>query len=167
MTSLKAQRIARSPRLSSLLSPTPSEKPQVLHGGQGLTSPRYTLLPLDLRTDSLDDVLPYLDTTLPTLFLAECVLCYMTPEQGEDVIRWFGSTFERCMGVIYEMCGLEDQFGRVMRRNLAVSLCTYLDSWAMWCRGFADWVYRAGTCLCQELSILLLHHKRSGSGLNG
>ncbi|EIW66324.1 hypothetical protein TREMEDRAFT_65596 [Tremella mesenterica DSM 1558] len=148
MTSLKAQRIARSPKLSSLLSPRPvspqvdhqplffenttnilpttqilpsSQKQpyQVLHGGQGLTSLLYTLLPLDLRNQPLSSILSYLDQSRPTLFLAECVLCYMIPSEGNKVLEFFRENFSRCVGVIYEMCGLEDTFGKVMRRNLA------------------------------------------------
>ena len=51
-------------------------------------------------------MLPYLDTSIPTLFLAECVFCYMIPEKSKDVIKWFGENFDCCVGVIYEMCGL-------------------------------------------------------------
>jgi [phosphatase 2A protein]-leucine-carboxy methyltransferase len=34
------------------------------------------------------------------------VLCYMEPEESEALIRWFGR-FKSCVGVVYEMCGLE------------------------------------------------------------
>jgi hypothetical protein len=30
----------------------------------------------------------------------------MKPEESEAVISWFGR-FQECVGVIYEMCGLE------------------------------------------------------------
>jgi [phosphatase 2A protein]-leucine-carboxy methyltransferase len=49
----------------------------------------------------------HLDPALPTLFLAECVFCYMEPQASESVISWFGRTFEQCVGVVYEMCGLK------------------------------------------------------------
>ena len=53
-----------------------------------------------------------MDTTLPTLFLAECLFCYMAPKESHAVIEWFGNVFGAdgaggCMGVVYEMCGLE------------------------------------------------------------
>lgn len=100
------------------------EKPyKVSQGGTRLDSDVYHLVPLDLRqqasskTSGSGDVLtpsllPLLDPTLPTLFLAECLFCYMAPEESAAIIEWFESTFGGdsgggCMGVIYEMCGLE------------------------------------------------------------
>ncbi len=123
VTSVKAQRISRSPRLQSLLlapsistpqtdDPSPSSHPfTISQGGTSLSSNIYHLLPVDLRHDPSDSLpkhlLPLLDTSLPTLFLAECVFCYMQPEQSRSILRWFGERFDMCAGVIYEMCGLE------------------------------------------------------------
>lgn len=76
-----------------------------------LSSSLYTLLPIDLRQSPTKtfntELLPLFDPTLPLLFLAECVFCYMQPEESREIIGWFGRTFERCCGVVYEMCGLE------------------------------------------------------------
>jgi [phosphatase 2A protein]-leucine-carboxy methyltransferase len=86
-----------------------------------LDTPLYTLLPLDLRikkdpqaqaeeNDPLSALLTLLDPDLPTLFLAECVYCYMQPEESGRVIEWFAAEFKGkggCLGVVYEMCGLE------------------------------------------------------------
>ena len=112
---MKAQRISRPPTLQSPLRTTTtqpgSDKPYTISkGGTQLTSDIYTLLPLDLRsnpaTTLTEELLPLLDPLLPTLFLAECVLCYLRPEVGEEIITWF-DRFGDCAGVIYEMCGLE------------------------------------------------------------
>ncbi|KAJ9110608.1 hypothetical protein QFC22_006707 [Naganishia vaughanmartiniae] len=107
----------------------------------------YALIPLDLRQDLppiptesdpnpvhplTKHLLPFLDPTVPTLFLAECLFCYMPPSASASAIDWFGSVFSRpagpdgpegggCMGVVYEMCGLDDSFGAVMKRNLMAS----------------------------------------------
>lgn len=130
MTSLKAQRIARSPKLRDLLTSSPKDQTTsastpassaanaaeeksytISKGGTQLSSPIYTLLPLDLRQSPsrtlTREVLPLLDPSVPTLFLAECVFCYLMPEVGGEIINWFSERFESCMGVIYEMCGLE------------------------------------------------------------
>ena len=132
LTSIKAQRIARSPKLSSLLgtlsslsrAPSslddkssnmlppsiPSKPYKVEKGGTQLTGECYILLPLDLRsspTTSLDQhLLPHVDPSKPVLFLAECVFCYMQPEMSREILGWFGNTFQTVAGVIYEMCGL-------------------------------------------------------------
>ncbi|ODN83401.1 hypothetical protein L202_01544 [Cryptococcus amylolentus CBS 6039] len=124
LTSPKAQRIARHHKLSQYLSPI------VPGGGTELSSSLFDLIPLDLRPASSSsksipstlsaDLLPHLDPSLPTLFLAECLFPYMPPEDSEAIVRWFGETFKDCVGVVYEMVGLDDSFGKVMRRNLAV-----------------------------------------------
>jgi len=122
---MKALRISRSSNLLSGLAPlrtTTSNESQgagesdakpytISKGGTQLSSSVYTLLPVDLKSNPAEtlskEVLPLLDPSLPTLFLAECVLCYLKPEVGEEIIDWFGRTFDDCAGVIYEMCGLE------------------------------------------------------------
>lgn len=92
---------------------------KVSQGGTRLDAEVYHLVPLDLRQhssqagDALSEtLLPLLDPTLPTLFLAECLFCYMAPEESAAIIEWFGNVFGGdggggCMGVVYEMCGLE------------------------------------------------------------
>ncbi|KAL1409049.1 carboxy methyl transferase for protein phosphatase 2A [Vanrija albida] len=131
LTSVKAQRIAKSKVLVSALGEAPPAaagapmappaKPyKVGHGGTSLSSERYTLLPVDLRTPgALDQVAAALDPDAPTLVISECVFCYMEPEASREVLAWFGSRFENVASVVYEMCGLNDAFGAVMKRNLA------------------------------------------------
>ena len=76
-----------------------------------LKSPIYCILPLDLASDATKDlqehILPMLDPQIPTLFLAECVFCYMSPEASSSVVKWFGETFERSAGIVYEMLGVQ------------------------------------------------------------
>lgn len=118
ITSLKARRITLNKTLAALISrpaPPAEEKPyKVSQGGTRLDGEGYHLIPLDLRESSFleSTLLPLLDTTLPTLFLAECLFCYMAPAESHAVIEWFGNVFGAegkggCMGVVYEMCGLE------------------------------------------------------------
>lgn len=96
-------------------------------GGTGLDSPLYTLLPCDLRdlatlTAALQ---PYLDPTLPTLLLAECVFVYVPPQDVTNLLNWFSSTFTQGTCVSYDPFGLDDSFGKVMVRNLAVSIAPH------------------------------------------
>ena len=97
----------------------------------------YHLLPTDLRlspTESLAPFLtepdhngsPVLSNPLPTLLLFECVLAYMTPAASDAIIAWFveyfsGSSNAVLGGIVYEMFGLGDSFGKVMLNNLKVA----------------------------------------------
>ncbi|WWC60814.1 uncharacterized protein I303_103390 [Kwoniella dejecticola CBS 10117] len=142
LTSPKAHRISRSKKLQTPLTSsssnsaassvsrdasTPSVPYKISQGGTRLDSSVYTLLPLDLRPTSAQSIkalldetlLPLLNPDLPTLFLAECLFPYMPSQDSQGIINWFGGTFDRCVGVVYEMSGLDDAFGRVMKRNLA------------------------------------------------
>jgi [phosphatase 2A protein]-leucine-carboxy methyltransferase len=125
ITATKARRIVTNKTLLSALSPRPEglaageKQYKVSQGGTRLDAEVYHLVPLDLRQhssqpgDALSEtLLPLLDPTLPTLFLAECLFCYMAPEESAAIIEWFGNVFGGdsgggCMGVVYEMCGLE------------------------------------------------------------
>jgi [phosphatase 2A protein]-leucine-carboxy methyltransferase len=104
---------------------------QLTGGGTGLTSPIYTLHPLDLRNPPETTLAPLLqpfpntsvsalNPDLPTIFLAECVFVYLPPTATHALINFFTSTFHApgCAAVIYEMFGLSDAFGRVMKDNL-------------------------------------------------
>ncbi|KAG9084222.1 carboxy methyl transferase for protein phosphatase 2A [Ceratobasidium sp. UAMH 11750] len=97
-------------------------------GGTALRSQQYHHLPLDLRagtsalsplvTPSTDSSPPPLNPDLPTLFIAECVFVYMLPSASAAVIQWFAETFSRAAGIVYEMFGLQDSFGKVLKENL-------------------------------------------------
>ncbi|KAF5326055.1 hypothetical protein D9611_000286 [Ephemerocybe angulata] len=135
VTTKKAMAIRKSKQMNSALGDP--EKVQVAGGGTGLRSPKYHLIPADLRappTDSLGPVLtagesteggPLLSPSLPTLIIFECVLAYMSPEASARLLRWFvdySSTGPEGGGIlgclVYEMFNLHDAFGRVMVSNL-------------------------------------------------
>ncbi|KAH8087815.1 leucine carboxyl methyltransferase [Cristinia sonorae] len=130
-TTKKAMAIRKSKELSALLGQP--EDVTLVGGGTGLSSPVYHLRAADLRsppTESLASVLqsnsydgsPLLDPSLPTLLLFECVLVYMTPIQSSTLIQWFVDYFAQSSstlgGIVYEMFGLNDPFGKVMHANL-------------------------------------------------
>ena len=103
----------------SLLDPLVS--PQV--SPDQVLSENYCLLPADLRdTQLVESVLlkAGLDTSLPTLFLAECVLIYMEPERSKALIDWAGRNFATAVFLNYDPFRLGDSFGQVMVDNLKV-----------------------------------------------
>ena len=99
-------------------------------GGLGLSSPLYAVIPGDLRdvnelsnslmSASSSDTAPLLDPSLPTLLLLECVLVYLAPSKTNDLLSFFSSMFKNGCAVSYDPFGLDDNFGQVMKRNLAV-----------------------------------------------
>lgn len=101
-------------------------------------TPNYTLAGCDLRhLDALKARLTCLDSKLPTLILAECVLSYVPPQTSHDVIRTISQYVDSNVDVAavsYEMCVAGDRhearevteqnigkFGKIMLRNLEVS----------------------------------------------
>jgi len=92
-------------------------------GGMELRSKHYTLLPADLRDPPSTTLAPLLtsgilQSSIPTLFISECVFVYMPSSFSDAIVRWFAESFDIVGGLVYEMFGLTDSFGRVMRTNL-------------------------------------------------
>jgi len=113
-------------RKSKVLHPIlgKNEDVRIGDGGTSLRSPIYNLLPVDLRRPPSATlaplVAPLLDPSLPTLLLCECVLAYLLPTASDAILRWFSEYIQTgVLGVaVYEMFGLDDAFGRVMKTNL-------------------------------------------------
>ncbi|XP_057604259.1 leucine carboxyl methyltransferase 1-like isoform X2 [Hippopotamus amphibius kiboko] len=73
--------------------------------GHTLDSTRYAIIGADLRDiPDLEEKVKKcnMNTQLPTLLIAECVLVYMTPEQSTDLLKWAASSFETAMFINYE-----------------------------------------------------------------
>jgi [phosphatase 2A protein]-leucine-carboxy methyltransferase len=128
MTTSKAMAIRKSKDLSSALGDM--SQIRIADGGTALHSQRYHLVGVDLRgspEDKLTEKLaPILNRDLPTVLLFECVLVYMAPEASQVLIKWFLDYFKASNtllgGIVYEMFGLGDNFGRVLINNLKVRL---------------------------------------------
>lgn len=70
--------------------------------------PKYDLLHLyfHLNTNAnANDVILY---RLPTVFLSECVLVYMTPSQSSNLVRWAAETLHTVMFISYEQVNRDD-----------------------------------------------------------
>lgn len=82
---------------------------------------QYSLIECDLR--DMDSLKVLLDAAgfsheCPTLFISECVLIYMTPEEGGRIISWACETTPQSVFVTYEQIRPDDAFGKTMIRNL-------------------------------------------------
>ncbi|KAF9929884.1 hypothetical protein FBU30_001133 [Linnemannia zychae] len=91
-------------------------------GGTELYSKDYCLLSGDLRQFT-EAIVPKLvaqgfDTSLPTLFLSECVLIYIQPEDSDAIVNWVGTNMDAALFVVYEQINPTDAFGAMMLRNL-------------------------------------------------
>jgi O-methyltransferase involved in polyketide biosynthesis len=56
----------------------------------------------------------------PTLFIAECVLIYLKPEEGDQLLKLCANYSSICMCVTYEQIRPYDKFGLMMIANLQV-----------------------------------------------
>ncbi|KAI5845747.1 S-adenosyl-L-methionine-dependent methyltransferase [Morchella snyderi] len=86
-----------------------------------LASEHYHIHPLDLRTLHPGCEPPNgVEPGLPTLFISECCLIYLAPQEADAIVRWITGDFPGDVGVVlYEPIGGEDAFGQVMVQNLA------------------------------------------------
>lgn len=89
--------------------------------GSKLTSDSYFLLPVDLRdTASTISVLTgNLDSSVPTLFISECVLVYLDRSHSDDLITHISQTFPNSAFLNYDIIEPNDIFGRTMLENLS------------------------------------------------
>ncbi|KAG0244104.1 S-adenosyl-L-methionine-dependent methyltransferase [Mortierella sp. GBAus27b] len=91
-------------------------------GGTELYSTDYDLLSGDLR-EFESSLVPKLkargfDTSLPTLFLSECVLIYIQPRDSDAIVEWVRNNMDASLFVVYEQINPTDPFGAMMLRNL-------------------------------------------------
>ncbi|KAJ8671582.1 hypothetical protein QAD02_002841, partial [Eretmocerus hayati] len=97
--------------------------------GTDLHAADYHLVGADLRhVEELERKLVQVvvDTSLPTLLLAECVLVYMDSEASENLLRYFARTFRNSLFISYEQINMKDKFGEVMLDNLRRRGCSLL-----------------------------------------
>ncbi|KXJ20453.1 Leucine carboxyl methyltransferase 1 [Exaiptasia diaphana] len=74
-------------------------------GKREVHSTCYHLLAADLRDVSMIDLQLNsiaLDRSLPTIFIAECVLVYMEPEKSSALLDWAGKNFTTAVFLNYE-----------------------------------------------------------------
>ncbi|CAH8456966.1 unnamed protein product [Schistosoma turkestanicum] len=92
---------------------------------------RFHLLSFDLRRPVQDflDVLcssvsgPGCSKICPTLFLAECVLVYMSPETSFQLLNGLSMNFPHASFLHYEQVNINDSFGSIMIKNFRARSC--------------------------------------------
>lgn len=92
-------------------------------GGTELSSFDYHLIGGDLRQwDQVVDrlVAHGLNRNAPTLFLSECVFIYLPPDSATSILKWIERTISDCAFALYEQIRPDDNFGKIMIRNLQV-----------------------------------------------
>jgi [phosphatase 2A protein]-leucine-carboxy methyltransferase len=87
----------------------------------------YHLVSCDLRRSA--DVMAALDTcgmdrSLPTAFIAECVLVYMPASDSTALLHTLTQHYTTAFFVNYEQVNMGDKFGQVMMENLQLRGCT-------------------------------------------
>ncbi|KAI8336809.1 leucine carboxyl methyltransferase [Chlamydoabsidia padenii] len=90
-------------------------------GGTELSSNDYHLIGGDLREwdKVVDRLLAHgLDCNAPTLFLSECVFIYLPPDSATGILKWIANTMSDCAFALYEQIRPDDNFGKIMIRNL-------------------------------------------------
>ncbi|VDO39446.1 unnamed protein product [Haemonchus placei] len=118
VTAKKIRQIRKpgTPDLVSLFNEPPKETQHTdLHCGD------YHLVGADIRQwaefkAKLDSV--GIDTTLPTMFIAECVLVYISVDQSAQLLKSLSDTFNTAVFLNYEQVRIKDTFGSVMEKNL-------------------------------------------------
>uniref|UniRef100_A0A7G3A8T4 Leucine carboxyl methyltransferase 1 n=1 Tax=Lutzomyia longipalpis TaxID=7200 RepID=A0A7G3A8T4_LUTLO len=104
-----------------------------------LHASNYHIMGVDLRNiDELQNKLNQaeIDYTIPTIFLAECVLVYIETQNCHNLLKWLATHFPISAFVNYEQVNMNDRFGEVMLGNLrargcnlaGVDACTSLET---------------------------------------
>lgn len=129
---IKKLAILNSPKLSQVVGQTSDER-AVISSQQSfeclnpeIHADRYHLIGCDLREikekSISDNLYKYIDTSLPTVVLSECVLCYLSPEENKMILNSFSEAFSNkayLSFLIYEPMSLNDTFGTTMTNNLS------------------------------------------------
>ncbi|XP_006821825.1 leucine carboxyl methyltransferase 1-like [Saccoglossus kowalevskii] len=117
---------SRSQLLDPLMESCDGVKNKISIENAELHSPRYHIMTADLR--DVADVESKLteagiDKNLPTVFISECVLVYMTVQKSSDLLKWIGDSFPTVLYINYEQVNMADRFGQVMQQNLRSRHC--------------------------------------------
>ena len=84
-----------------------------------LRSAHYHIIGADLRYFTKTALVEWgIDSKIPTLVLSECCLIYLEVDVSNGIIKDFFDFFENCGFILYEQICPNDQFGKMMIKNL-------------------------------------------------
>ena len=119
------------PDILELLGATVDTVASRIAGVQAVTTERLRMVPVDLREmDEMDALLRSsgLQIGLPTIFICECVLVYMHPQQSDALIAWAAQLVTAPAAIItYEHTSPHTPFGQQMMQNLNARGCPLLS----------------------------------------
>lgn len=123
VTSRKIQYIRRS---KALLEKITSEDDDIRFSSTDLYSKDYHIVAANLKNlkefeHKLTDC--GIDKSLPTLFLAECVLVYIDKTDTDNLFHWITKNFPSVLFINYEQVNMGDRFGQIMMENLRSREC--------------------------------------------
>jgi tRNA wybutosine-synthesizing protein 4 len=105
-----------TPKTTTTTTTTTIDKPFEIIRADGYRLIECDLTDLSTFTNRL--IKTGIDPSLPTLFVSECVLVYVTPQASGELIAWAGNTFSKSAFCTYEQILPDDAFGSMMIRNL-------------------------------------------------
>lgn len=123
VTSRKIQYIRRS---QALLQKITSEDDDIQFSSTDLYSKDYHLIAANLKNlNELDHKFKEcgIDKSLPTLFIAECVLVYIEKSDTDNLFNWITKNFPTVLLIYYEQVNMGDRFGQIMMENLRSREC--------------------------------------------
>lgn len=111
----------RKPLLNGMVN----EDEDIKFSSSDLHAGGYHLLGADMRhiDEVKSKVKEYLDVSIPTAFLAECVLVYLPVPQSSTLLKWIADDFENAVFFNYEQVNMTDRFGEIMVENLKKRCC--------------------------------------------
>ena len=131
--SQKIARIKQHPQLLQTIKKSQEQDENISfdEDDTALISTQYNIHPIDLRrfgrsSENIKDEAPFLrnlSNISPTLLISECCLCYLSPDETDEILLNFSRKIippETPLAlVIYEPIRPNDSFGRMMISNLA------------------------------------------------
>jgi len=97
-----------------------------------LITPNYALTKVDLRNvEEMDNILatqvPGFSYLVPTLFISECVFCYIAAKDSGKVLQWITNKFPVAAFMSYEQIRPNDPFGKTMIGHFKNKGCPLLS----------------------------------------